>query len=141
MKGWWAGTIAALALVLVVGVAAGTALIGSERASTDVTITIRYSAFEPASVTVPSGVPVRFVLVNDDPIDHEWIVGDADLHERHRDGTEPVHDLRPTEVTVPALTTRETTIVFDEPGRYAVICHLPRHEAYGMVGEVRVVGS
>ena len=37
---------------------------------------MRYSHFLPASVTVPAGVPVTFVLANEDPIGHEWIVGD-----------------------------------------------------------------
>jgi uncharacterized cupredoxin-like copper-binding protein len=105
---------------------------------TEVTITIRYSAFEPTRVTVPHGVPVTFVLVNEDPIDHEWIVGDEALHERHRTGTEPVHDQRPTEVTVPALETRTTVVTFELPGLYSFICHLPRHEDYGMVGIVIV---
>jgi plastocyanin len=44
-------------------------------------------------------------------------------------------------VTVPALSTRTTTIQFDKPGDYAYICHLPNHEAYGMVGTLRVVGG
>ena len=78
------------------------------------------------------------MLRNDDPIDHEWIVGDAGVHERHRSGTEPVHNARPTEVSVPAGESRTTTVTFDEPGRYAFICHLPGHEAYGMVGTVVV---
>ena len=89
---------------------------------------------------MPAGVPVRIVLKNEDPIDHEWIVGDAALHERHRTGTEPVHDSRPTEVTIPAGATRETTVTFDTPGTYLYICHLPGHEAYGMVGTVVVTG-
>ena len=62
-------------------------------------------------MTVPAGVPVTFVLRNDDPIDHEWIVGDAAVHERHRTGTEPVHASRPTEVS--------------DPGR-----HEPRHDRH-----------
>ena len=62
------------------------------------TSTIHYSHFEPAAITVPAGRPVTFVIHNTDPIDHEWIVGDAALHERHRTGTEPVHNARPTEV-------------------------------------------
>jgi uncharacterized cupredoxin-like copper-binding protein len=90
---------------------------------------------------VPAGVPVTILLRNDDPIDHEWIVGDAALHERHRTGTEPVHDSRPTEVTIPAGTSRLTTITFDTPGTYLYICHLPGHEAYGMVGTLVVTGS
>ena len=103
--------------------------------SSVVTITIEYSRFEPSRISVPAGVPVTIHLVNLDPIDHEWIVGDAALHDRHRTGTEPVHDERPTEVSVPALETVTTVVTF-EPGPYQVICHLPGHEAFGMVGEL-----
>lgn len=101
-------------------------------------IRIHYTLFEPNQVTVPRGVPVTFVLVNEDPIDHEWIVGDAAIHDHHRDGTEPVHDQRPTEVSLPALETVETTVTFEEPGSFPFICHLPGHEAYGMIGTVTV---
>lgn len=102
------------------------------------TVAIRFSAFTPEEVTVPAGTPVTFTLRNDDPIEHEWIVGPPDVHERHRTGTEPYHDQVPTEVTIPAFETRTTTIVF-EPGEYQYICHLPGHEAYGMTGTVHVV--
>jgi uncharacterized cupredoxin-like copper-binding protein len=101
-------------------------------------IEIRDSRFAPATLTVPVGVPVTIVLRNEDPIDHEWIVGTEELHERHRTGTEPVHDSRPTEVSVPALSSRTTTVTFDTPGSLRFVCHLPGHEAYGMVGLVRV---
>jgi uncharacterized cupredoxin-like copper-binding protein len=106
-----------------------------------VEIPIRYSAFERTVVTVRAGEPIMFVLHNGDPIDHEWIVGDSGVHERHRTGTEPVHGSRPTEVTVPAGTTATTTVTFARPGTYLYICHLPGHEAYGMVGTVRVTGD
>jgi uncharacterized cupredoxin-like copper-binding protein len=109
-------------------------------AAADIEIPIHYSHYGLGEFTVPAGIPVRIVLRNDDPIDHEWIVGDAALHERHRTGTEPVHDTRPTEVTIPAGTTRETTVTFSMPGTYQYICHLPGHEAYGMVGTVVVTG-
>jgi uncharacterized cupredoxin-like copper-binding protein len=104
-----------------------------------VEITMRYSHFEPSGVQVPVGVPVTFVLHNADPIDHEWIVGDAAVQQRHRVGTEPLHGDRPTEVSVDAGTVRTTTVTFSEPGRLLYICHLPGHEAYGMVGVVTIV--
>ena len=104
-------------------------------------IGIRYSRYDEARISVPVGVPVTFVLRNDDPIDHEFIVGDADVHQRHRTGTEPVHGSRPTEVSVLAGTTRSTTITFTTPGSYLFICHLPGHEAYGMVGTLVVRGN
>jgi uncharacterized cupredoxin-like copper-binding protein len=107
--------------------------------SDDATIAIHYSHFEAGDMTVRAGEPVTFTLRNDDPIEHEWIIGTADVHERHRTGTEPYHDTRPSEVTIPALSTRVTTLTFAEPGEYLYICHLPGHEAYGMVGTLRVL--
>ena len=102
-------------------------------------IRMRYSAFGPAEVVATAGVPFTFVLVNADPIDHEWLVGDDAFHDRHRTGTEPSHGGRPTEVSVPAGATRTTTVTFRDPGEYRFICHLPGHEAYGMVGTLRVL--
>jgi uncharacterized cupredoxin-like copper-binding protein len=104
-------------------------------------IEIHYSHFGPAAISVPAGRAVTFVLRNEDPIDHEWIVGDAALHERHRTGTEEHHDARPTEVSIDALTTRETTVTFTSPASLTFICHLPGHEAFGMVGTLTVTPS
>lgn len=103
-----------------------------------VDIAIHYSHYERSEVTVRAGEPVTFVVRNTDPIDHEWIVGDAAVHARHRTGTEAVHASRPTEITIPAGTTRQTTVTFSTPGSYLYICHLPGHEAFGMVGTVIV---
>jgi uncharacterized cupredoxin-like copper-binding protein len=36
------------------------------------------------------------------------------------------------------LETIQTTIIFDEPGSLQYICHLPGHEAYGMVGTLTI---
>jgi len=136
--GWPRGTIGAglaTGALLVVAVASG---LVQAAGATRVEIRIHYSRFEPASIVVPAGRPVIFVIRNDDPIDHEWIVGDDAVHQRHRTGTEPRHDSRPTEVTIPALSTRETTITFAAPVVWRSICHLPGHEDYGMVGTVAV---
>jgi uncharacterized cupredoxin-like copper-binding protein len=90
---------------------------------------------------VKAGTPITFTLKNDDPIVHEWIVGTEEVHERHRTGTEPFHDQIPSEVTIPALSTRKTILTFNDPGEYRFICHLPGHEAYGMAGTLRVVSN
>ena len=108
-------------------------------ASDQVTITFHFSHFEPSAVRVPAGIPVTVTLRNDDPIGHEWIVGPPEIHAIHRVGTEPVHEGRPNEVSVPPFTTRTTTITFEQPGEYAYICHLPGHEEYGMKGVMSVV--
>jgi uncharacterized cupredoxin-like copper-binding protein len=131
-----------LALVVVAAVAIVLLASGfGEASSNEATIAIRFSRFVPDVIEVPAGEPVTITLRNDDPIGHEWMVGDAAMHERHRTGTEPFHDTIPTEVTIPALETRVTTVTFEEPGDYAYICHLPGHEEYGMTGVLRVVGE
>jgi uncharacterized cupredoxin-like copper-binding protein len=105
----------------------------------DARIDIHFSTFAPAEVVATAGVPVTVTLVNGDPIEHEWLVGDEAFHERHRTGTEPHHGARPEEVSLPAGSTVSTTVTFATPGDYRFICHLPGHEAYGMVGVLRVL--
>jgi uncharacterized cupredoxin-like copper-binding protein len=104
-------------------------------------IRIHFSKFSPTEVIASAGVPITITLVNTDPIAHEWLVGDPAFHERHRRGTEPEHGLRPTEVSLAAGARATTTVQFERPGDYLFICHLPGHEAYGMVGVLRVVPS
>jgi uncharacterized cupredoxin-like copper-binding protein len=127
-----------LGLATALGAAAVAGAVGRSAEPVVVQIDIRYSHFSPDAITVPAGRPITFVVVNDDPIDHEWIVGDEALHERHRTGTEPVHNARPTEISIDALNERRTTVTFASPGTLTFICHLPGHEAYGMVGTLTV---
>lgn len=124
--------LALAASALWAGAACGTAQASTVR---QVEIRIHYSKFEPATVSVPAGVPVTFVIRNLDPIDHEWLIGDAAFHARHRSGTEPVHGERADEVSLPAGATRTTTVTL-AAGSYVYICHFPLHEQYGMVGVV-----
>ena len=128
-----------IAVLAVAGTAATLARgLGSPSPSTNVEIVIRYSHFEPAAISVPVGVPVTITLRNEDPIDHEWIVGDEAIHAVHRTGTELLHPSKPTEVVIPAMQTRTTVVTFAEPAVWQYICHLPAHEAYGMVGTVTI---
>jgi uncharacterized cupredoxin-like copper-binding protein len=124
---------AALALLLLAGSAAGCTSAGTPQR---IEIRIHYSHFEPSALTVPHGVAITFVLINDDPIDHEWMLGDAAFQERHRHGTAVHHGAN--EVSIEALTTVETTLTFGAPETLQYICHLPGHEAYGMVGTLTV---
>jgi len=106
---------------------------------TEIGIRIHYSRFMLDRIEVPANVPIRFTIVNDDPIEHEWLIGDASFHQRHRTGTEPVHGDRPDEVSLAPMQTKATTLTF-APGTYTFICHFPGHEAYGMVGAVTAKG-
>jgi plastocyanin len=129
-------TIVAMALAALAASACASA--NAANLQTEVGIRIHYSKFDQTRIEVPVGVPITFTLVNDDPIEHEWLIGDAAFHERHRTGTEPAHGDRPNEVSLPIFSTKKTTLTFDKPGVYTFICHFPQHETYGMVGVVVV---
>ncbi|HLA65458.1 MAG TPA: cupredoxin domain-containing protein, partial [Candidatus Saccharimonadales bacterium] len=124
-----------IALLVVAGLAAGRIGSGPER----IEIRIHYSHYDPSSITVPYGVPITFVLINEDPIDHEWLLGDAAFQERHRLGTETHHSGLPNEISIDALSTVETVLTFHKPQTLQYICHLPGHEAYGMVGTLTII--
>jgi uncharacterized cupredoxin-like copper-binding protein len=81
---------------------------------------------------------VRFVIRNTDPIDHEFILGDQEVQDRHETGTEPHHGTIPGEVSVAAGDSATTTYRFGEPGMLLFGCHLPGHWDYGMRGLVAV---
>jgi uncharacterized cupredoxin-like copper-binding protein len=141
---------AALVALLFVAVIAGGHALARPDPSNDaplgpgevtVTLTIQHSRFNPSHLSIRPGTTVRFVVRNDDPIGHELIVGDADVHRRHEAGTEPSHPPRPGEISVAALSTAETTFVFDATSTDSVVyaCHLPGHFRYGMSGEVDIV--
>lgn len=127
--------LAALALLLLAGLAAGCS---SPLQPRRVEIRIHYSHFDVTELSVPHGVPITFVLVNEDPIDHEWLIGDAAFHEKHRRGTEAHHGARPNEVSIAPLDAVQTTLIFATPGTQRYICHIPGHEAYGMVGTLTI---
>jgi uncharacterized cupredoxin-like copper-binding protein len=103
-------------------------------------VTTEYSRYSmPADLHVREGTLVEFVVVNDDPINHELIIGDDAVHARHEKGHEPFHPPVPGEVSVGPGERGLTTFLFDTPGTVRYVCHLPGHAAYGMQGEITVV--
>ena len=126
----------AASLLLALGVACAPATAAPAGPRT-VEIVLHHSRFEPSTIRAEPGETLEFVIVNTDPIDHEFIIGDGSVQERHERGTETFHDPRPGEVTVLAGETVTTTYTFDEQD-LLFGCHVPGHYAYGMRGVVLV---
>ena len=134
---------AAVAAAALAAVAAAGHLPGGAGERT-VVVRMHHSRFQPAEVRVAPGERVRFVLRNGDPIDHEFILGDAIVQARHERGRQRQHhgDV-PGERSVPAGQEAATTYAFPaalEGGTLEFAWHLPGHYAYGMHGTVRVSG-
>jgi uncharacterized cupredoxin-like copper-binding protein len=143
-----AAVIAATAVGLVLGGAIAVARAGGAPPPTGsrvlgpgavtVTVDVEHSRFRPAVIRVRPHTDVRFVVVNHDPIGHEFIVGGPEVHARHADGHEASHPPVPGEVSVPAGARAATTYSFHAPGPVEFACHLPGHYQYGMHGTVVV---
>jgi uncharacterized cupredoxin-like copper-binding protein len=141
------------ALVVVAGLGAtgaGYAVAAADASGADavgpglvtVEVSMDYSRFSlPDDFTVQQGTLVEFVFTNDDPINHEFVIGDDEVHRRHESGTEAFHPPVPGEVSVGPGGRGVTTYLFDEPGDVRYVCHLPGHAQYGMEGKVRVLGE
>ena len=129
---------------LLLGVALGALVLSgctAAAAPSDETIVIEieHSRFSEERLQVESGTTVRFVIDNEDPIPHEFIVGDERVQRVHENGTERHHPPRPGEISIPVLSTRTTTYTFEEPGELIFGCHLPGHYRFGMRGTIQVV--
>jgi uncharacterized cupredoxin-like copper-binding protein len=104
-----------------------------------VEVGIHHSRFDVGTLRVYEGTLVQFVVRNDDPIGHELVVGDAEVHRRHANGSERRHPPVPGEVSVEGGDVAMTFYEFDDPGSVVYACHLPGHIAYGMTGTIEVV--
>ena len=106
-----------------------------------VRVDVEHSLFVPDELRVVEGTRVRFVVVNGDPIGHELITGEPEVHIRHANGTEAEHPSIPGEVSVGPNETAITTFTFEESGRFEFACHLPGHYEHGMHGSIEVVAD
>jgi uncharacterized cupredoxin-like copper-binding protein len=104
-------------------------------------VRIDRSQFDIGSLAVVEGTVLELVVHNDDPIDHELVIGDAGVHRRHSDGTERRHPPVPGEVSVAPGARAMTFYEFTDVGSVVYACHLPGHVAYGMQGTIEVVAA
>ena len=124
--------------LVVLVLALGGCALTAEAEESVVTVNINHSRFDPGAFEFATGTTVRFVVRNDDPIDHEFLLGDEVDQDRHERGSHASHGAIPGEISVPAGSTRSTTYTFTEPGDLIIGCHLPAHYAYGMRADVTV---
>jgi uncharacterized cupredoxin-like copper-binding protein len=104
----------------------------------EISVRMRYSRFLPAAMEVRAGTTIDFVLVNADPIEHEFILGTEAEQKEHERGSIDDPHTAPGEATILGGETMRTTFTFTKPGTYIYGCHRPGHYAYGMKGTVRV---
>lgn len=98
---------------------------------------------EPASMTVPAGVPVTFVVTNSGTADHEFYLGDEAAQAEHEKEMVSMggmaHD-EPQGIAVKPGETKELTYTFAQPGETLAGCHVVGHYGGGMKAAITVTG-
>lgn len=95
---------------------------------------------EPATMKVPVGVPVTFVVTNAGVLDHEFYLGDEQAqaaHEAEMAMGGMTHD-EPEGIGVKPGQTKELTYTFTATGETFAGCHVPGHYAAGMKAVITV---
>lgn len=96
---------------------------------------------EPATMTVPAGVPVTFVVTNTGATDHEFFLGDEEAQAEHEQEMQEMGGMSHDEemgIGVKPGATKELTVTFPEAGSILVGCHVAGHYAGGMKATVQV---
>ena len=97
---------------------------------------------EPATMTVPAGVPITFVVTNAGSAEHEFYLGDEAAQEEHEQemmsGGMAHGD--PAGVTLKTGETKELTYTFAEAGKALAGCHVAGHYGGGMKAAITVTG-
>ena len=129
--------LSGLALVLVVAVGCSATSTGTAAPTISPRIHITLAdtlRIDPASLSVPAGVPVTFVATNSGGKDHEFYVGDEEAQARHEREMQSMagmtHD-EPNGIAVDPGQTKELTMRFDQPGETLAGCHVAGHYAGG----------
>lgn len=124
--------------------AAPAASVEATAAATRIEVTLTDGLkIEPASMTVPAGVPVTFVVTNAGKIPHEFVLGDeADQAEHEAEMAEGGGMSMPVDeemaIGVEPGKTKELTVTFDEPGSILAGCHVIGHYPAGMKATVTI---
>ncbi len=99
--------------------------------------------FEPDTIEVKAGETVRFRVVNQGQLLHDFLLGDEATHAAHEKemremGSGHHMEDRPNGVEVAAGEQKELTWTFAGPGTVRYECHQPGHVVGGMVGTIKV---
>lgn len=124
--------------------AAPAASVEATAAATRIEVTLTDGLkIEPASMTVPAGVPVTFVVTNAGKILHEFVLGDeADQAEHEAEMAAGGGMSMPVDeemaIGVEPGQTKELTVTFDGPGSILAGCHVIGHYPAGMKATITI---
>jgi|SwirhisoilCB2_FD_contig_31_32571159_length_1091_multi_4_in_0_out_0_3 uncharacterized cupredoxin-like copper-binding protein len=124
------GLLAIALISTLIMACAGTSAAGSSSskpASSTQDITVKALdtlKFDPSTITVKSGTPVKLTVANSGALEHDWVVDDLD-------GKKISIDAKPK-------TSPSSEFTPAKAGTYDFYCSIPGHREAGMVGKLVV---
>ena len=101
--------------------------------------------FNPGDITVEEGETIAFTVTNSGALEHEFVIGDAEVQEEHENEMAEDDDGHGEEETyaieLAPGETRTLVYTFDDAGELLYGCHVPGHYDAGMVGTITVEDS
>lgn len=97
---------------------------------------------EPATISVPTGVPVAFVITNAGFLPHEFVIGDEAAQQAHGEVMRAEPSMAHHQEGAVGVAPGETEVltwVFHHPGQTMAGCHVSGHYAAGMRATITVV--
>ena len=111
-----------------------------------VKVDMKNMRFDPTQINAKAGETIRFVVTNSDPIDHEFVIGDAAFQSEHRKEMAQMmqtgHVMAHTDrnaVSVASGQTKNLIWKFSHSGKFEIDCNVAGHFEAGMSGAVDVV--
>jgi len=95
---------------------------------------------EPATISVPSGVAVTFVVTNAGATDHEFYLGDETAQAKHEDDMQMggMMDEDADGISLKPGETKELSHTFAQAGQILAGCHVAGHYTAGMKATITV---
>lgn len=118
--------------------AAPSAAAGATRIEVQLTDALR---IEPATMRVPAGVAVTFVVTNTGSTEHEFYLGDEAAQAEHAEEMAGMGGMAHDEemgIGLEPGATKELTVTFPEAGSILAACHVAGHYAAGMKATVEI---
>ena len=97
--------------------------------------------FTPAAITVRKGETVRFEIVNNGKLDHEFVLGDSAEQVEHDKEMAAVPGMKMDHVNGVAVAPGKSARLvwaFTASGTLQYACHVPGHFVAGMVGQLTI---
>jgi magnesium-transporting ATPase (P-type) len=98
--------------------------------------------FNPGDLTVAEGETIAFTVTNSGSLEHEFVIGDAEVQAEHENEMAEDDDGHGEEETyaieLAPGETRTIVYTFDDTGELQYGCHVPGHYAAGMFGTITV---